>query len=360
MIEPRETAAAEPRVLVVDDEPDVLELLMVAMTSLRRYEVVLAESAATALREIAASRSPFDVFLLDIQMPTMGGVELLGEIRRMPRYAQTPVIMLTAMSDRDYVDAAFRHGAHDYVTKPFDYDDLLRRIDFVHGTAGTKPETSHEKVQPTAPILAEPPTSREIEAFAGIERLIGRFEFDNYISQLSRGRLYGSCLIGVMLCSPGARHRRRDARAGADPVILLARSISQATKTTGSLFCHLGADTFIVLAHEAKDNGEALTEEALNKILQSEFRESRMSNEYKVMVGEPIRTRDLASEDIAAAMREAAENAERRERVETERSRLREIDDRARATSRPDTGANLFEQVLREMYGGQTYLDKPR
>jgi hypothetical protein len=59
-------------------------------------------------------------------------------------------------------------------------------------------------------------------------------------------------------------------------------------------------------------------------------------------------------------MREAAENAERRERVETERSRLREIDDRARATSRPDTGANLFEQVLREMYDGRTYLDKPR
>ena len=85
-----------------------------------------------------------------------------------------------------------------------------------------------------------------------------------------------------------------------------------------------------------------------------------MSNEYKVMVGEPIRTRDLASEDIAAAMREAAENAERRERVETERSRLREIDDRARAASRPASSANLFEQVLREMYDGRTYLDKPR
>lgn len=125
-------ARGKPQILVVDDEPDLLEILCVAMTSLRLYKVSAAVSAAAALERIAQASSVFDVFLLDIQMPVMGGLELLSEIRRMPLYAETPVIMLTAMSDRRYIDAALRQGANDYVTKPFDYDDLFDRIDAAH------------------------------------------------------------------------------------------------------------------------------------------------------------------------------------------------------------------------------------
>lgn len=132
------TTGARPRVLVVDDEPDLLEILAVAMTSLRPYVVSAAVSAAAALERIAEAPVAFDVFLLDIQMPEMGGIELLSEIRRMPLYAETPVIMLTAMSDRTYVEAAFRQGASDYVTKPFDYDDLFARIDAAHALARTR------------------------------------------------------------------------------------------------------------------------------------------------------------------------------------------------------------------------------
>lgn len=120
------------RVLVVDDEPDLLEILRVALTSLRPYTVSVALSAASALERIAEAPVAFDIFLLDIQMPEVGGLELLGRIRRMPLYAETPVIMLTAMSDRSYVEMAFREGASDYVTKPFDYEDLFERIDAAH------------------------------------------------------------------------------------------------------------------------------------------------------------------------------------------------------------------------------------
>jgi DNA-binding response OmpR family regulator len=361
-----ETIPSAPRVLVVDDEPDVLELLMVALTSLRQYEVVLADSAAAALREIATSREAFDVFLLDIQMPKMGGVELLGEIRRLPDYADTPVIMLTAMSDREYVDAAFRNGAHDYVTKPFDYDDLLDRIDAVHeprrkakvADVAPAPAAGVANIAAAAPQPAA--SAAEIEAFSNIDRLIGRVEFNNYIAQLSHGRLFSSQLLGVKLSTPAARHRRRDARAAVDPAILLARSISQATNAKGNLFCHFGADAFVVLAHEAGGRPCAFTEDALNRLLDAELDKAAMSSEYKAMLGEPVSTRNLTDEDIPTALHEAVENAERRGRAVTERAMLRVVDDQARAAPRPAAEPNLYEKVLWELFEDKSYLHKPR
>lgn len=133
-----ENMRSRPRVLVVDDEPDLLEILRVALTSLRPYTVSVALSAASALERIAEASTAFDIFLLDIQMPDVGGLELLGRIRRMPLYTETPVIMLTAMSDRSYVEMAFREGANDYVTKPFDYEDLFERIDAAHALSRTR------------------------------------------------------------------------------------------------------------------------------------------------------------------------------------------------------------------------------
>ena len=65
-------------------------------------------------------------------MPDTDGIELLRKVRGIPEYTDTPVLFLTAMTDRKYVDDAFMDGANDYVTKPFDFLDLLRRIHVVH------------------------------------------------------------------------------------------------------------------------------------------------------------------------------------------------------------------------------------
>ncbi|MEM7321242.1 MAG: response regulator, partial [Pseudomonadota bacterium] len=69
------------RVLVVDDEPSILELLKTALATFDNYEVSIANSAANALKQITSGDQPFDCLLLDIQMPEMTGIELLREIR---------------------------------------------------------------------------------------------------------------------------------------------------------------------------------------------------------------------------------------------------------------------------------------
>jgi CheY-like chemotaxis protein len=102
--------AGKMRVLVVDDEPGILELLKTALGALGAYEVSIASSGMDALRIIDTAERPFDCLLLDIQMPKMNGITLCREVRQIPLYQDTPIIMLTAMSEKKYVDQAFTSG----------------------------------------------------------------------------------------------------------------------------------------------------------------------------------------------------------------------------------------------------------
>lgn len=120
------------RILVVDDEPSILTLVKTALESRENYQISIASSARVAINTIESAEQPFDCFLFDIQMPDIDGIELLRKVRGIPEYTDTPVLVLTAMTDRKYVDDAFMDGANDYVTKPFDFLDLLRRIEVVH------------------------------------------------------------------------------------------------------------------------------------------------------------------------------------------------------------------------------------
>jgi CheY-like chemotaxis protein len=115
------------KILAVDDEPIVLELLKSSMTAAGYDSMEFASSAYQALRMTQTATVPFDCFFLDILMPGMNGIELCARIREIPDYKDTPIIMLTKMDDKSFFDLAFSAGATDYVTKPFDPVELLIR-----------------------------------------------------------------------------------------------------------------------------------------------------------------------------------------------------------------------------------------
>jgi DNA-binding response OmpR family regulator len=111
------------KVLIVDDEPDVLLLLRVNLEA-AGYRTVLAADGETALTKI--DESDPDVVLLDIMMPVMDGwgvLRVLSERDRAPRV----VVVSAKSSDRDIV-RALTSGALDYITKPFDPDDLVNVV----------------------------------------------------------------------------------------------------------------------------------------------------------------------------------------------------------------------------------------
>lgn len=100
------------KILAVDDDPIILELLAHFIDTLTDHKVVLASCADEAIDVIQANaRSPFDCFLLDIQMPGTDGITLAGKIRAMEPYTDTPILMLTAMSEKVYIDAVATNSA---------------------------------------------------------------------------------------------------------------------------------------------------------------------------------------------------------------------------------------------------------
>jgi two-component system KDP operon response regulator KdpE len=110
------------RILVVDDEPQIRRVLRATLTS-KGYEVVDARTGEEALEALRDSR--FNLVLLDINMPGIGGLETCKEIRASSEIA---IIMLTVRDAEADKVAALDAGADDYVTKPFSTPELLARI----------------------------------------------------------------------------------------------------------------------------------------------------------------------------------------------------------------------------------------
>lgn len=115
-------AAPSTKVLVVDDEPQILRALRINL-SVRGYEVITAANGAAALRA-AAEKHP-DVVVLDLGLPDMDGIEVLAGLRG---WSTAPVIVLSARTDSSDKVEALDAGADDYVTKPFGMDELLARL----------------------------------------------------------------------------------------------------------------------------------------------------------------------------------------------------------------------------------------
>lgn len=113
------------RVLVVDDEPDILELLQYNLQK-EGYEVQTAENGKRAI-EVAKSFKPH-LILMDIMMPVMDGVEACRQLREMPSFKETFIIFLTARSEEYSEVASFDAGASDFITKPIKPRALLARI----------------------------------------------------------------------------------------------------------------------------------------------------------------------------------------------------------------------------------------
>ena len=118
------------RVLVVDDEPDIVSTVKYRL-EFCEFEVVTATNGKEGL-EKAATEKP-DIILLDISMPVMNGHETLERLKNSPELKDIPVIMFTAFSDAKDVAKAVELGVTDYVTKPFDYTDLIAKITNILG-----------------------------------------------------------------------------------------------------------------------------------------------------------------------------------------------------------------------------------
>jgi two-component system response regulator PilR (NtrC family) len=115
----RPRPASRPRVLVADDERSMRELLSIVLKR-EGYEVVLAETGGQAVQSL--ERQPFDLLISDLKMPDMSGVDVLRSAKQID--PELSAILITAYSSTETAVEALRLGACDYLTKPFDVDEL--------------------------------------------------------------------------------------------------------------------------------------------------------------------------------------------------------------------------------------------
>ena len=115
----------KPRILVVDDEPDALELIQYNMKT-AGYDVVTAADGEEALKK-ARSSNP-SLVILDVMLPEVDGLEVCKSLRRDPVTAAIPIIMLTAKAAEIDRVLGLELGADDYLTKPFSPRELVLRV----------------------------------------------------------------------------------------------------------------------------------------------------------------------------------------------------------------------------------------
>src|SRR3982750_22008 len=112
-----------PNVLIVEDDAATRRLYKFLLTN-GGYAVLEAEDGVVALEQLA--RNHCDLVITDMNMPRMDGMELIQAIRR--DYASVYVILITAFGTPDTEKQAMRIGANDYLAKPFDFEELERRV----------------------------------------------------------------------------------------------------------------------------------------------------------------------------------------------------------------------------------------
>lgn len=286
------------RILAVDDEPFIRELLPKFAARAGFENVETADSGAAALRCIAESTAGYDCFLLDISMPDMDGISLCRQIRALPDHARTPIIMLTAMVDHSFITEAFTAGATDYATKPFDLSDLGNRL-----RAAKTANLAYERAigAPPRPGTGTPaapaPTCGAVDAVPHT-RFLDPATFRNYLAQMSRDRLSLSQVFAVTV--PDVAALRPATATGHDAEVLtlicavLNDGLSAAspfmTQTgTGMLLVVSDRDGFATPQAFAADLAFALTDRC--------HRAGRTPPApIKVTVGKPVR---LSADNVA-------------------------------------------------------------
>jgi DNA-binding NtrC family response regulator len=116
--------SVKPKILVVDDEEYLCELLKEELLSTKMFEVDIANDGAQAINKIQSGL--YDLVLLDIKMPRISGIEVLKFIKEFS--PDTEVIMITAHGDIKLAVETIKLGAFDFITKPYNFDELLVSI----------------------------------------------------------------------------------------------------------------------------------------------------------------------------------------------------------------------------------------
>ncbi|QFT92133.1 Alkaline phosphatase synthesis transcriptional regulatory protein PhoP [Roseovarius sp. THAF9] len=269
------------RILAVDDDESMLELIDHSLSISAHHYVATAISAEQALEKIESEEVGFDCFLVDIQMPRVDGIDLTSIIRRIAGCERKPVVMLTAMHEKPYLDMAFRAGATDYITKPFNFRELRSRI-FEAGKMCASEVQSIPDSQNSSgfswvngELIYDGPVSLSDDG--DVKSLLSFVEFENYVQETARAymrdrtkpRNGGPAAIGLKIACP----QSNQTYPRFEPIGPLLSEVVQAANTVFynalNYLSYRGNGTFLCLLNNHVHESSGSLERELNVCLGS-------------------------------------------------------------------------------------------
>ena len=265
-----------PHILVVDDELSMREFLKILLEK-EGYSVSLAPEADTALKTVA--REAVNLVVTDIRMPGMSGLDLLAELKQ--HSPELPVIMITAFASPDDAVLAMKNGAFDYITKPFNVDEIKGVI---KAAISCKPAA---KTVDTADEF--------LEIIGNSPEMLKIFDLIKHIAPTPATVLiYGESGTGKELV---ARAIHNHSRAAENPFIPITCSAIPETLLESELFGHVKGSFTGAIADKAglfqqADTGTAFLDEIgeLSPIIQTKLLRVLQEREF-MPVGSSTTTR---------------------------------------------------------------------
>ncbi len=298
------------KILAVDDDPFILDILpaLLAAAGFNNTDVCL--SAEDALSKIGDDTYEVDCFFLDIKMPGMDGNELCKKIRSNERFAETPIIMLTAMSDKAYIDEAFTSGATDYITKPFNVTTVG-----VRARIAEKLIIAQNLLKKTTPVIHKPkPTdiqkSTHIETLPKktevspsiptldsqwFEMIEGAIRYDaliNYLNQLSKSGLDNTNVFAVKIDQAQKINAQSTPSNFLHALTEIAGKIAEILRSKGFfLLSYAGSGHFVCISHseffETESEAGTYIQDAINAKPILSDKETPM--EIEISMGKPVK-----------------------------------------------------------------------
>lgn len=304
------------RILAVDDDMIMLEILSGVIDVAGYQHLTLASSGKDALRYIANSTVPYDCLLLDIQMPEMDGIQLCEKIRAIEGYDETPIIMVTAMSDKTYVEAAFIAGATDYVTKPFDVLELGARIKMAERLIDSRAELKVKTTQATRIQNELNSKYRSVHTSSiGARSIQGLIEFERFeqkLTMFSKKELISSSVYAVKLASANVIFSQLLASEQKLLIQEITLAITESLPAEGSFVAYRGNGVFVCVSKRSSRSSEKAIEFNLSYLIDnmeaSEFG-ARQGN-IRLSVGKSV-PRIMSSPQPITMIAEAIEGAEK-------------------------------------------------
>ncbi|RYH00938.1 response regulator [Salipiger sp. IMCC34102] len=303
------------KILAVDDDPFILEVLTSLVELMDGFDLLTAEGVSQAL-EVMADHGDIECFLVDIQMPERDGISLVRDIRADKRFERAPVLMLTAMADKVYIDRAFAAGATDYINKPFDISELSDQLELEKRRVEerrqqderlTQTASGHSVSQSSAPFsLYQPFDVHDIDNVVTLTAL------ENYVTRLSRSALFGSSVFGVTLRRAPHLFDGLSEFDFKSLIADIAEAISDQLMSTQSLITYVGGGSFVcVLEDGACLDRERMTDALNLAIHRMDLHDSNgQPLHLRVCAGQPVRLFWRPGHQAIECLSQAHANAE--------------------------------------------------